>query len=84
VPDDYPVRDLDLSWVHSRLDRPSIDPVLMLRMLFARHCAVMCECDYQNQPGVGFLPEPETPIFFADKAKISRAVLDYFHGIALA
>jgi transposase len=44
VPDDHPVRQiaagLDLSWVHSelapyysRLGRPSIDPVLMIRML---------------------------------------------------
>src|SRR6266568_2780065 len=44
VPDDHPVREiaavLDLSWVHSelapyysQLGRPSIDPVLMIRML---------------------------------------------------
>jgi transposase len=44
VPNDHPVRDvaavLDLSWVHSelapyypRIGRPSIDPVLMIRML---------------------------------------------------
>src|SRR6267154_2467350 len=44
VPDDHPVREiaavLDLSWVHSelasyysRLGRPSIDPLLMARML---------------------------------------------------
>src|SRR5947209_10508506 len=44
VPDDHPVREiaavLDLSWVHSelapyypKLGRPSIDPVLMIRML---------------------------------------------------
>ena len=44
VPDDHPVREiagvLDLSWVHSelgpyysRLGRPSIDPVLVIRML---------------------------------------------------
>jgi transposase len=44
VPDDHPVREvaavLDLSWAHSelapyysRLGRPSIDPVLMIRML---------------------------------------------------
>jgi transposase len=44
VPDDHPVREvaavLDLSWVYSelvpycsRLGRPSIDPVLMIRML---------------------------------------------------
>src|ERR1700751_485213 len=44
VPDDHPVRGiaavLDLSWVHAelapyypQLDRPSIDPVLMIRML---------------------------------------------------
>jgi transposase len=44
VSDDHPVREiaavLDLSWVHSelapyysRLGRPSIDPVLMIRML---------------------------------------------------
>src|ERR1700750_367399 len=44
VPDDHHVREiaavLDLSWVHtelaryySRLGRPSIDPVLMIRML---------------------------------------------------
>ena len=44
VPDDHPVRAiaavLDLSWVHSELThfyskigRPSIDPVLMIRML---------------------------------------------------
>src|SRR6266516_900802 len=44
VPDDHPVREiaavLDLSWVHSelapyypRIGRPSIDPVLMIRML---------------------------------------------------
>src|SRR5437660_7926940 len=44
VPDDHPVREiaavLDLSWVHSelapyypRLGRPSIDPMLMIRML---------------------------------------------------
>ena len=44
VPDDHPVREvaavLDLTWVHSelapyypRLGRPSIDPVLMIRML---------------------------------------------------
>jgi transposase len=44
VPDDHLVRDvaavLDLSWVHSelapyypRLGRPTIDPVLMIRML---------------------------------------------------
>jgi transposase len=44
VPDDHPVRDiaavLDLSWVYSELEpfypkigRPSIDPVLMIRML---------------------------------------------------
>src|ERR1700748_1077225 len=45
VSDDHPVREiaavLDLSWVHSelaryysRLGRPSIDPVLLIRMLF--------------------------------------------------
>jgi transposase len=44
VPDDHPIREiaavLDLSWVHlelapyySRLGRPSIDPMLMIRML---------------------------------------------------
>src|SRR5919197_3574712 len=44
VPNDHPVREiaavLDLSWVHSelapyysRLGRPSVDPVLMIRML---------------------------------------------------
>ena len=44
VPNDHPVREvaavLDLSWVHSelapyypRIGRPSIDPVLMIRML---------------------------------------------------
>jgi len=44
VPDDHPVRGiaavLDLSWVHAelapyypQLGRPSIDPVLMIRML---------------------------------------------------
>ena len=44
VPNDHPIREiaavLDLSWVHSelapyypRLGRPSIDPVLMIRML---------------------------------------------------
>lgn len=44
VPGDHPVRDiaavLDLSWVYSELEpfypkvgRPSIDPVLMIRML---------------------------------------------------
>ena len=44
VPDDHPVREiaavLDLSWVHAELapyypelGRPSIDPVLMIRML---------------------------------------------------
>jgi transposase len=44
VPDDHPIREiaavLDLSWVHaelapyySQLGRPSIDPVLMIRML---------------------------------------------------
>src|ERR1700739_4359386 len=44
VPEDHPVREIaaviDLSWVHSelaryypRLGRPSIDPVLMIRML---------------------------------------------------
>src|SRR5262249_31710716 len=44
VPDDHPVRRiaavLDLSWVHSelapyypRIGRPSIDPVLMIRVL---------------------------------------------------
>jgi transposase len=44
VPNDHPVREIaavfDLSWVHSelapyypRLGRPSIDPVLMIRML---------------------------------------------------
>ena len=61
VPDDHPVREiaavLDLSWVHSelapyypRFGRPSIDPVLMIRMLIVgyvfairseRRCAVM-------------------------------------------
>src|SRR5437868_14116493 len=44
VPDDHPVREiaavLDLSWVHAelapyypQLGRPSIDPVLMIRLL---------------------------------------------------
>jgi hypothetical protein len=44
VPEDHPVREiaavLDLTWVHSewapyypRLGRPSIDPLLMIRML---------------------------------------------------
>ena len=44
VPEDHPVREIaavvDLSWVHSelapyypKLGRPSIDPVLMIRML---------------------------------------------------
>jgi transposase len=44
VPDDHPIREiasvLDLKWVYaelaphySRLGRPSVDPVLMLRML---------------------------------------------------
>src|SRR6476661_5560618 len=48
VPQDHPVREvaavLDLSWVHSelapyypRLGRPSIDPVLMIRMLIVSY-----------------------------------------------
>jgi transposase len=48
VPGDHPVRDiaavLDLSWVYSELGpfypkigRPSIDPVLMIRMLIIRY-----------------------------------------------
>ena len=63
VPNDHPVREiaavLDLSWVHSelapyysRLGRPSIDPVLMIRMLASvtclrsdrsGRCAAMCK-----------------------------------------
>ena len=49
VPDDHPVRAiaavLDLSWVHAELapfypkiGRPSIDPVLMIRMLIVGYC----------------------------------------------
>jgi hypothetical protein len=49
VPDDHPVRAiaavLDLSWVHAELTpfypkigRPSIDPVLMIRMLIVGYC----------------------------------------------
>jgi transposase len=58
VPEDHPVREiaavLDLSWVHSelasyypRLGRPSIDPVLMIRMLivgYVNHLAVLHVC----------------------------------------
>ena len=50
VPNDHPVREiaavLDLSWVHSelapyypRLGRPSIDPVLMIRILIIGYCS---------------------------------------------
>ena len=59
VPDDHRAREiaavLDLSWVHaelapyySHLGRPSIDPVLMIRMLILDYvfasgcCAVRC------------------------------------------
>jgi transposase len=52
VPDDHPVREiaavLDLSWVHSELARyysrlgwPSIDPVLMIRMLIIGYVFAM-------------------------------------------
>jgi transposase len=52
VPDDHPVREvaavLDLSWVHSelapyypRLGRPSIDPMLMIRMLIIGYVFAM-------------------------------------------
>src|SRR4026207_2404763 len=52
VPDDHPVRAiaavLDLSWVHSELapfypkiGRPSIDPVLMIRMLIVGYVFVI-------------------------------------------
>jgi transposase len=63
VPNDHPVREiaavLDLSWVHSelapyysRLGRPSIDPVLMIRMLIVGYVfAIRSEralcCDVQ-------------------------------------
>jgi hypothetical protein len=51
VPDDHPVREiaavLDLSWVHSelapyysQLGRPSIDPLLMIRMLIVNKPAL--------------------------------------------
>ena len=63
VPDDHLVRQiagvLDLSWVHcelapyyAKLGRPSIDPVLMIRMLIiatcsrsarSGRCAAMCK-----------------------------------------
>lgn len=50
VPDDHRAREiaavLDLSWVHaelapsySHLGRPSIDPVLMIRMLISATCS---------------------------------------------
>jgi transposase len=53
VPDEHSVREvapvLDLSWVHSelapyypRLGRPSIDPVLMIRMLIIGYVFGIC------------------------------------------
>jgi hypothetical protein len=69
VPDDHPVREiaavLDLTWVHSEpapyypgLGRPSIDPVLMIRMLIVGRV-----CD---PLGAGAMPrcasEPRLPL----------------------
>ena len=55
VPDDHLVRAiaavLDLSWVHAELasyypkiGRPSVDPVLMIRMLIIGYGSVVCDC----------------------------------------
>jgi transposase len=53
VPDDHPIREiasvLDLKWVYAelaphypRLGRPSVDPVLMLRMLLIGYLFAIC------------------------------------------
>ena len=61
VPQDHPVREvaavLDLSWVHSelapyypRLGRPSIDPVLMIRMLIVGYVCSECNGEGPQRP----------------------------------
>ena len=70
VPDDHPVRTiaavLDLSWVHAELapfypkiGRPSIDPVLMIRMLIVGYAfAIRSEralCREMRVPIAGFV-----------------------------
>jgi Transposase domain (DUF772) len=73
VPDDHPVREiaavLDLSWVHSelapyysQLGRPSIDPLLMIRMLIVGYvfairseralCRSSAACDCAGRAGL--------------------------------
>ena len=75
VPDDHLVREiaavLDLSWVHAELaphyspiGRPSIDPVLMIRMLIVgyvfaiRSERLLCR-EVQGEPGVPLVLRPE-------------------------
>jgi hypothetical protein len=79
VPDDHPVRAiaavLDLSWVRSELapfypkmDRPSIDPVLMIRMLVVGY----------THPSLWARRDPNGQLFGAnrqDKADYSFPIL---------
>jgi transposase len=97
VPDDHPVRDiaavLDLSWVYSELEpfypkigRPSIDPVLMIRMLiigyvFAiRSERALCrdvQVNLAYRWFCGLSIEDKVP----DHSNLSRARHDRFHDI---
>ena len=70
VPADHRVREiadvLDLSWVHeqlaphySALGRPSIDPVLMLRMLIVGYVFAIRSERLLCQPGISLVLRPE-------------------------
>src|SRR5205085_6438902 len=86
VPDDHPVREiaavLDLSWVHSelapyypQLGRPSIDPVLMIRMLIVGYAvdASLIVADANKQRSI---PGPRWNKKL-DAEAVSRATKEY-------
>ena len=92
VPDDHPVREiaavLDLSWVHSevasyysRLGRPSIDPVLMIRMLIVVYVfAIRSERALCRDVRVNLAYR----WFVGSRLKTRSRITRRFHGLAMS
>jgi transposase len=92
VPDDHPVREiaavLDLSWVHSelapyysQLGRPSIDPVLMIRMLIVGYVfAIRSERALCRDVRVNLAYRWFCGLSIEEKTRITRR----FHGLAMS
>src|SRR5262245_50601401 len=91
VSDDHPVREiaavLDLSWVHSelapyysRLGRPSIDPVLMIRMLIVGYVfAIRSERALCRDVRANL-----ALVFVGSRLKTRSRITRRFHGLAMS